>query len=75
MMNVINVSCDKQVCAQCGKSGKGYFEARNAPGKYICHKCVIGNIDKKINSKKSEQVQDSENSASANQKKQAGAGT
>ena len=44
---IINVSCDKQVCAQCGKIGKGYFESTSEKGKYICHKCVIKNIDRR----------------------------
>lgn len=43
----INVSCDKQVCGQCGKKGSGYYEAKNAPGKYICQKCVLSNIERR----------------------------
>ncbi len=44
----LNVSCDKQTCAQCGNVGKGYYEATNAPGKYLCHKCVLKNIGRKL---------------------------
>jgi len=43
----INISCNKQVCAQCGKSGKGYYECTKSPGKYICQKCVLDNIKRK----------------------------
>ena len=42
---IIRVSMDKQICGQCGKRGKGYYEAKNAPGKYICQKCVLKNIE------------------------------
>lgn len=42
----INVSVDKEICAQCGKKGVGFFEAMNAPGKFICGKCVEKNIDR-----------------------------
>lgn len=40
----INVNCDKQVCGQCGKKGKGYYETKNA---YICQECVLKNIQRK----------------------------
>ncbi len=40
----ITVSVDKQICAQCGEKGTGFYEAKNAPGKYICQKCVMANI-------------------------------
>jgi len=40
----INISMDKQVCIQCGKRGTGFYECKNAPGKYICQKCVLSNI-------------------------------
>lgn len=47
MKFTLNISCDKQVCCQCGKKGTGYYEATNAPGKYICQKCVLKNIERK----------------------------
>jgi len=43
----ININTDKQICAQCGKEGTGYYEAINSKEKYICHKCVIKNIERK----------------------------
>ena len=46
-MATINVSCDEQKCSQCGKKGKGFYEATNAPGKYICPKCVLKNVKRK----------------------------
>ena len=48
----INVSFDEQTCAQCGKTGKGFYEATNSPGKYICQKCVLKNIDRNIANRK-----------------------
>jgi len=44
----INVSTEKQKCAQCGKIGTGYYKAKNKPGKYICPKCVMDNIKRKL---------------------------
>jgi hypothetical protein len=41
----IKISVDKKICVQCGKQGKGFYECQNAPGKYICQKCVMRNID------------------------------
>ena len=40
----INVSMKQERCAQCGKIGKGMYQARNDNTKYICQKCVIKNI-------------------------------
>jgi len=44
----INISPDKKTCAQCNKSGKGYYEVPSKPGKYICPKCVLKNIEREI---------------------------
>jgi late competence protein required for DNA uptake (superfamily II DNA/RNA helicase) len=47
MNNTINISTNKQICAKCGKRGKGFYEATNAPGKYICCECILKNIKRK----------------------------
>jgi hypothetical protein len=47
MKFTITISTDKEVCIKCGKKGTGFFECKDAPGKYICQKCVLKNIEKK----------------------------
>ena len=54
-MNIptINISTDKQICSQCGKKGTGYFETTNVKNKYICHNCILKNIEQKSKWEKS----------------------
>ena len=42
----ITVEMDERKCEQCGRMGKGFYEIPSAPGKYVCHKCVLKNINR-----------------------------
>jgi len=51
-MVTIVVDMNMHVCVQCGKRGKGFYEVKDQPDKYICHKCVMANILRRSKSRK-----------------------